>query len=755
VTTPNAPPGENLVEDGQIVALPKANTERRYVVATYAYTDEDGEPLYRVERTGPEKGFRQSRFDGRGGWVYDLEGVRRVPYRARELVRALANGSTIVIVEGEKDADRVAELGLNATTFAGGASGWREDYREWFLDADVVVVPDNDPPGVKYAVTIARSLADLARSVRILELPNLRPKGDVSDWLDAGGTGVELERLFAEAPVWPTVDSLPSTATNGNGTGGGLGRFPNFARSGAIETVDLAGDHLNSARFLAQHQGEVICSPEQSLWFVWSGGWWQEDRLDLVHKRANATIDGLRTWAAEAPTADEFKQRAKHYTDSTRSGRRDGMLSIAGPEVAVAVDQLDRHPHLLACRNGTVNLRSGELGPADPAHLITRGVDLDYDPSAHSLEWERFLARILAEDTDLIAYVKRLLGYAITGEVGEHLLPNFYGDGENGKSQLLIAVQNILGELAAVAPEGLLVESKHEQHPERLAMLRGRRLVVSSELEKRATLAEGLVKTITGGDRISARHMYGRRFDFQPSHTLVILTNHLPRVQGTDRAIWRRLRVVPFEVQISPAERIPDYGRRLAKQYGPAILTWLVEGAVAFYREGVGTCAAVERATARYRDREDVFAQWLAEHTVEVRGRTPVKELRAVWRTWAQDAGVAIGRDQDFVEWLTAHAIEVDRGRTSFARGIGLLKNPNPSREDAPLSTPYPKVSSTRAHGESYGRGVLRGADVQVIKQNELDFDCTSQENPPDDLDGLDDAYLATFPEYDENEVSR
>ena len=414
------------------------------VVATYNYADEDGELIFRVERLEP-KSFRQSRPDGRGGWVYNLEGVRRVPYRARELVHSVANGLTVVIVEGEKDADRVADLGLSATTFAGGASGWREDYGEWFIDANVVVIPDKDPPGAKYAAMIAQSLVGLARSVRILELPKLPPKGDVSDWLDAGGRAAELESLIAESPAWEPIDSLPPTVTNGNGTRVGLGSFPDLARSGAIETVDLAGDHLNAARFLAEHKGEVIYSPEQNLWFVWSGGWWQEDRLDLVHKRANATIDSLRTWAAEAPNAEEFKRRAKHYADSTRSGRRDGMLSIAGPEVAVAVDQLDRHPHLLACRNGTVNLRSGERGPADPGHLITRGVDLEYDPSAHSPEWERFLERILAEDPDLIAYVQRLLGYAITGEVGEHLLPNFYGDGENGKSQLLIAVQDILG----------------------------------------------------------------------------------------------------------------------------------------------------------------------------------------------------------------------------------------------------------------------------------------------------------------------
>ncbi len=195
----------NLKAASQIMALPTPSTVLGRVTATYPYTDEDGKLIFRVERLEP-KSFRQSRPDGRDGWVYNLEGVRRVPYRARELVRALANGLTVAIVEGEKDADRVADLGLAATTFAGGTSGWREDYGEWFVDANVVVIPDNDPPGAKYAATIAQSLAGMARSVRILELPDLPPKGDVSDWIDAGGTGAKLERLFAEAAVGEAID---------------------------------------------------------------------------------------------------------------------------------------------------------------------------------------------------------------------------------------------------------------------------------------------------------------------------------------------------------------------------------------------------------------------------------------------------------------------------------------------------------------------------------------------------------------------
>jgi replicative DNA helicase len=182
-------------------STPTARSGGRKVVANYTYEDEDGQPVHRVERLEPKR-FRQSRPNGRGGWIYNLNGVSLVPYRARALRRAMANSSTVVIVEGEKDVDRLVENGLEATTFAGGASAWREEYADWFVGADVVIIPDNDPPGAKYAETVASSLRAVGANVRVLELPDLPPKGDVSDWFDDGGTVAELELLMAKAPLF-------------------------------------------------------------------------------------------------------------------------------------------------------------------------------------------------------------------------------------------------------------------------------------------------------------------------------------------------------------------------------------------------------------------------------------------------------------------------------------------------------------------------------------------------------------------------
>jgi putative DNA primase/helicase len=352
------------------------------------------------------------------------------------------------------------------------------------------------------------------------------------------------------------------------------------------------------------------------------------------------------------------------------------MLALARTDrsIVVSVKQLDLHPRLLACRNGTVDLRTGELVPANPADLITRGVELKFDPSARSDAWESFLRQIFSGDDELICYVQRLAGYAITGEVGEHVLPIFHGTGANGKSTFVTAIQNVMGEHAIVGPKGLLVEQRHEAHEERLAVLRGRRLVVSSELEHRAVLAESLVKTMTGGDKMSARHLYKDRFDFEPQFTIVLVTNYPPRVAGTDEAIWRRLRLVPFNHVIPMGDRIPDYGQLLAKRDGEAMLAWLVQGAVEHYHAGLGESQQVITATANYRQHEDIFGQWLDERTTTIAGRSKVAHLRDDWCRWADAAGISHGRTQDFSDWLESHGSELTRYQgAKFAQGIGLL----------------------------------------------------------------------------------
>jgi putative DNA primase/helicase len=462
---------------------------------------------------------------------------------------------------------------------------------------------------------------------------------------------------------------------------------------------DIAGDHLNAQRFLAAYGNRVRHAPELGRWYEWpeDGGWWREDRLGRVPEMAGQTIDGLRLWVAEADNPDEFRRRSRHYDASTKAGRRDALLGLVGtsPEVVVAVEQLDSHPMLLACANATVDLRNGARRPADPADLLTRGVDVDYDPDARSDLWLGVLNTVFGGDAGLIAYVQRLLGYCLTGIVHEHLLPVLTGKGANGKTTVVGVVQDLLGEHAITAPEGLIIRRDHDPHPERLAVLRGRRLVISAELEQRAVLAESMVKTLTGGDTVSARELYGRRFNYRPTHKVLLVTNHRPRVHGTDHAIWRRMRVVPFDVTIPPERQDPTLRARLVEEHGPAVLGWLVAGAVAWNRDGLGEAAAVSEATEVYRQAEDVFGAWRTECTVEVARniRTKVGDLWESWRSWCEQTGERPGRKQDFAAALDEHGVEIETyqgGR--LTRGIGLVVG---SDEDSPRTSSIQTLAGT------------------------------------------------------------
>lgn len=197
-----------LAERGLWPARGEAVATAPAVAATYDYRDERGQLLYQVVRYSP-KAFRQRRPDGYGGWIWSLDGVRRVLYRLPELLSS-ATGR-VYLVEGEKDADRLWSLGLPATTAPGGAGKWRSEYGEALRGRQVIVLPDNDEPGRKHALQVAASLATIAKEVRVLELPGLPPHGDVSDWLDAGGTAEQLEQLAAACPVWTQAKADPRT----------------------------------------------------------------------------------------------------------------------------------------------------------------------------------------------------------------------------------------------------------------------------------------------------------------------------------------------------------------------------------------------------------------------------------------------------------------------------------------------------------------------------------------------------------------
>jgi len=289
------------------------------------------------------------------------------------------------------------------------------------------------------------------------------------------------------------------------------------------------------------------------------------------------------------------------------------MVSLAESEAPIAAtpDAFDRDPWLFNVENGTINLQTGELRPHRQTDMITKIAPVAYVADADCPRWDAFLARVLP-DLEVRVVVQRYLGYCLTASVREQVLQFAYGAGANGKSVLLDVMLAIFGDYGLRAAADLVLAKHGETHPTELADLEGRRLVVVSEIEQGKAWAESLIKRITGDTTITARKMRQDFYSFAASHKLVIAANTKPTVRGTDHAIWRRMRLIPFEVTIPPAERDKDLVGKLLEE-GPGILAWLVRGCLDWQRDGLGASTAIEVATEEYQHDQDVLGHWIAE----------------------------------------------------------------------------------------------------------------------------------------------
>ena len=441
------------------------------------------------------------------------------------------------------------------------------------------------------------------------------------------------------------------------------------------------GDLFNARRLVEIHGRDLRYAPELGRWFVWDGRHWAEDITGEIYRRAKDVVDGLRELAAGAPDQESLKRWLSHWARSSSSARINAMVDLARtePDIPVLTRELDPDPHLLAVQNGVVDLHTGELLPHDPARMMTRMVGLDYEPGVRSGMWTKFLSEIFVGDEELIAYVQRCAGYSATSSAGERKLLIPWGTGHNGKSTLIRVIQTVLGPWATTAGQGLLVTQRSHVHEERIADLHRRRMVASLELEERRTLAEALVKWLTGNDPISARHLYRDRFTFLPTFTVWLVTNHKPRIRGTDEAIKGRVKLIPFKVTIPEDQRISDFHEALFDQCGPAVLAWIVEGAVAWYRDGIGTCLAVEEATAEYLAVEDLFARFLAEHYEEAEdGKVKLVEMWESWKAAMAEEDDRPGRLQDFVAKVEGrYRVTLTHTRTRLVKGIQAFATDN------------------------------------------------------------------------------
>jgi len=425
------------------------------------------------------------------------------------------------------------------------------------------------------------------------------------------------------------------------------------ASIGQDDEVDLSHDAL--ARDLGERSWDENAKHVAmwGQWLFWDGHRWTRDQALQHMTRARAYLrkraEDITKWAEKKAEgldpreAQRLEGWVKSEARTLRSANtvaavtglaRSNSASVAAPTA------FDANSWLLGTPGGTVDLKTGELRLAKREDMITRLTSVA-PAKGQPTRWIEFLHEIFDGDRELIDFVQRAAGYALTGETREHKLLFFYGTGRNGKSVFLNILVHILNEYARRAHATTFLNTHGEKHPTDLAGLQGARLVVGSELPKGKSWDESAIKDLTGGDVVTARFMRGDFFDYTPQFTLMIAGNTMPSFKGVDEALRARVVLVPFTVTIPEKDRDPHLFDKLQAEAGQ-ILSWAIEGALQWQRMGLAVPDRVAAASRDYLDGEDTLGQFLADETVESPG------------AWVQNSDLLLR----FKQWCDAQGLQ-------------------------------------------------------------------------------------------------
>ena len=435
-------------------------------------------------------------------------------------------------------------------------------------------------------------------------------------------------------------------------------------------------DGGNGEAFKLLHGDRFRFDHTRRLWLVWNGRYWARDVDGAADRAALQTARKRRSAAASMIDSLSVKERIGWALWSESVWRRKAMLESARSMEGLATTSacFDRKHFLLTVGNGTLDLRAGKLRPVRPEDLITRASDIPYDATARCPEWERFLQAVFNGDAALINFVWRAVGYSLTGDTREQCLFLLFGLGANGKSTFLEILLRLLGHHAATTPFSTFMLQKNQGPRNDLAALHGARLVKAVETQRQAALDEPVIKEITGGDTIAARFLYGEFFSFKPKFKVWLATNQKPVIRGTEDAIWRRIRLIPFNRQFKGSHRDPTMSGKLVGELD-GIQAWAVRGCLFWQKQGLGEAPSVESATSQYRQESDQVGRFLEDKCLFDREhQISGSELYEAYASWSRSQGEEPEPNNVFARSIAGRRIIKKRGRQGMLyQGLGLL----------------------------------------------------------------------------------
>jgi putative DNA primase/helicase len=523
----------------------------------------------------------------------------------------------VFLCEGEPAAQAAWAVGAVGVA-SGGATRWCDV--EPLRDRVVWAVVDRDNAGLRWAARYAQLLKGVAASVKWVRTPLDIAKADLCDHLDN-------ELLLNQLQEFDPFTTSYGDDTQEDDEVGGVAGQPPGRHVGVADPEQHGGQVRMAYRVADRHAGRLIHVYGLG-WHVWDGTRYVYDDRGYAKR---AVLKELRRALAESLNDSDLRADVRKCESASGvNGVLD--LTAALEPIAAAVADIDADPYLLNVANGTLNLKTLELQPHNPDNRITKVCRGGYRPEAESAAWAAFLERVLP-DEQVRGFVQRLIGLSLLGAVREHVLAIWTGTGANGKGTLDRAVRHCLGDYALTAEPDLFMH-REGAHPTGEMDLRGMRLVVVSESDRNRRLAEATMKRLTGGDTIRARRMRQDFVEFQPSHTALLITNHLPKVSGDDPAIWRRIRVVPFDVVIPEAEQDRTLDAVMESE-ADAVLTWAVKGWQHYLERGLDEPDSVKHATSAYQLASDAVSRFIAEACITGPAvKATTGQLFEAWERW-------------------------------------------------------------------------------------------------------------------------